>query len=270
MALPDDGALAAPRPPAPHPATVPVPAPHTAMPHTACPAPAGLPAAATALRARHRDRVLGNQLSLAAGWGQPCLSYLLCIRPGAAARAGLAAVQDEVAGPESSLRRVPPHALHFSVAWLLGVHETFDRPKDELWSQYGPGWLATLHTTLAALPPFTLRLRELAAPDTAVIAIADAPNPVTALRADLDGALPRPSGLPLSRGEFVHTTLFRYGGPLAAPEALLERVAGTAVNLQVGVHEIVLIREIVFPSLGFQTIQNFTLGPSRPASPQRP
>ena len=270
MAPPDDRALAA--PPS---ATLPAPALHTAVPQTAVPHPAGpgpaaQPAAAAALRDQHRARVLGNQLSLAADWGQPCLSYLLCIRPDAAAQTGLAAVQDEVAGPESSLRRLPPHALHFSVAWLLGVHQRFNQPKDELWAQYGPRWLDTLHAALAALPPFTLRLRELAATDTAVIAIADAPNPVTALRAQLADALPRPWDLPLSRGEFVHTTLFRYGSPLTAPEALLERVAGAAVNLHVGVHEIVLIREIVFPSLGFQTIQNFTLGFGPPALPKRP
>ncbi|MGE5132707.1 MAG: 2'-5' RNA ligase family protein [Gemmatimonadota bacterium] len=246
MALPDDGALAAPRSPAPPPA-------------------AGRPAAAAALRAQHRGRVLGNQLSLAAGWGRPCLSYLLCIRPDADARAGLAAVQDAVAGPEPALLRIPPQALHLSVAWLLGVHETFARPKDELWAEYGPGWLAMLRTALAALPPFSLRLRELAATDTAVIAIADAPNPVTALRAELTGALPRPRNLPLSRGELVHTTLFRYRAPLAAPEAFLQRVAGAAVNLQVSVHEMALIREIVFPSLRFQTVQNFTLTPGVPA-----
>ncbi len=251
MALPDDGALAAP-------------------PRAAAARAAGPPAALGPLRAQHRDRVLGNDLSLAAGWGRPCLSYLLCVRPGEATQARLAAVQDAVAGPESSLRRVPPHALHFSVAWLLGVHETFSRPKDELWAQYGPGWLATLNAVLAGLPPFTLRLRELAATDTAVIAVADAPNPVTDLRAELTGALPRPRNLPLSRGELVHTTLFRYGAPLAAPGAFLERVAGATVNVQVSVHEMVLIREVVFPSLGFQTIQNFTLGPGHRAPRQRP
>jgi 2'-5' RNA ligase len=213
------------------------------------------------VQAGHRRQILGNQLSIAHDWGHPCLSYLLCIRPGAAARAGIAAVQDAVAGPEHSLLRVPPAALHISVAWLLGVHEEFTRPKEELWARYGPGWLASLATALSPQRFFSLRLRQLAATDAAVIAVAAVPNPVTALRAQLAGTLARPGGRPLSRGALVHTTLFRYGGPLADPAAFLRRVDQAELDIDVAVHEIALVREVLFPSLGYETIRRFTLTP---------
>jgi 2'-5' RNA ligase len=213
------------------------------------------------VRAGHRRPVLGNQLSIAHDWGHPCLSYLVCIRPGGQAQASIAAVQAAVAGPEESLLRVPPGALHISVAWLLGVHEEYARPKEELWARYGPGWLASLATVLGAQPSFSLRLRQLVATDAAVIAVAATPNPVTALRAQLAGALARPGRRPLSRGELVHATLFRYGGPLADPASFLCRVDRAELDIDIAVHEIALVREVLFPSLGYQTIRRFTLTP---------
>ena len=221
---------------------------------------------AAAVRAQHRPRILAGRVSVAAGWGQPCLSYLLCIRPAGAAQARLAAAQDAISGAERSLLRVPPHALHVSVAWLLPVHEEFGRPKDELWAQYGPGWLAGIGAALRRVPPFRLRMRHLVATDTAVIAVAADPNPVTALRANLAGALARPGKLPLSRGELVHTTLFRYGGALTGPAAFLDRVAAAGDDLDVGiaVHEMFLVREEIFPSLSSKTIHRFALAPGSP------
>lgn len=220
-------------------------------------------------QAHYRPLVLGNQLSIAGDWGQPCLSYLLCIRPGAAAQAGLAAAQDAVAGPERSLLRIPPAALHISVSWLLPVHQEFSRPKQELWAEYGPGWLAALIRELRPLPAFRLRLRHLVATDSAIIAVAEAPNPVASLRERLAGLLALP-GRPLSRGDFVHTTIFRYGGPLADPAGLLDRVARARADVEVPVHEMLLVREEVFPSLGYQAVHNFTLVPAEPATPPMP
>lgn len=220
---------------------------------------AGPPAAG--LQDQHRASVLANRLSLTHDWGQPCSSCLLCVRPGPAARAALAAVQDKVAGPEHSLLRVPPAALHFSVAWLLPVHMEFSRAKDDLWAEHGPGWLAGITDVLRSVPPFTLRLCQLVATDTAVIAVAAAPNPVTAIRARLGRRLSRPHKLPVSRGDLVHTTLFRYGGALREPPSFLVRVAAAGIDAEIPVHEIVLVREHLFPSLGFKAVHRFALAP---------
>lgn len=199
-----------------------------------------------------------HRLSIASDWGQPCLSYLLCIRPDADAQASLSAVQDAVAGPEPSLLRIPPGALHISIAWLIPVHQEFSQPKEELWAQHGPGWRTAIAAALRSHPPFRLRLRHLVATDAGVILVAGAPNQVTALRRRLAGPLALP-GRQLSRGEFVHTTLFRYGGPLADPAGLLRRVTGTPVDVQLTVHEMLLVRERIFPSLGCQAVHNFIL-----------
>src|SRR5262249_11729637 len=139
------------------------------------------------------------------------------------ARARLSLIQEGLLDGEPPLRRVPADALHANLAWLLPVHQEFDHPKDELWQRHGPQWLATLNGIVGRDQSFPLRLRHLVATDSAVITVAEEPNPFSALRRELKSALRVPGSL--SAGELVHMTLFRYVGPLRDP-ALLNAAAG--------------------------------------------
>ena len=164
---------------------------------------------------RYRSAVLTNRLRFERRWGQPCLAYNVCIRPGPAASATLSAVQEAALDLEPSLLRVPAPALHTNLAWLLPVHQEFGRPKDELWRLHGPGWMTTLTGILGPARGFRLCYRHLVATDAAIIAVADEPNRVSALRRELLPVLPVPGDL--SAGELVHMTLFRYVRPLRDP-----------------------------------------------------
>lgn len=99
---------------------------------------------AASMQRQHAPAMLANRLLPARGWGQPCRGCNMCIRPGPAGAAALAALQASVLRLEPSLLRLPEPALHANLAWLLPVHQEFDRPKDELWQQHGPQWVATL------------------------------------------------------------------------------------------------------------------------------
>jgi len=218
------------------------------------------PIAAEAQR-QHRPAVLANRLRPERRWGRPCLAYNVCMRPGPAA-AALAAVEDRVLSLEPSLLRVPVPALHTNLAWLLPVHQEFGRPKDELWQRHGPGWLAILTTVLGAAGSFRLCFRQLVATDAAIIVVADEPNQVSVLRRELAPALPVPGGL--SAGELVHTTLFRYGGPLRDPASLVHWLAAAEFHIDVDVSELLVIRERIFPSLDYQVLHRLALAPSGP------
>src|SRR5215472_11328210 len=165
---------------------------------------------ADGVQRQHAPAVLANQVLPAHRWGQPCRAYNVCIWPDPPAAAALAALQARALRLEPALLRVPEQALHANLAWLLPVHQEFDRPKDELWQLYGPEWMSILDRILSATESFRLRFRHLVATDSAIIAVAEEPNRISALRRKLMPALSVPGSL--SAGDLVHTTLFRYAG----------------------------------------------------------
>src|SRR5262249_37390397 len=141
-------------------------------------------------------------------------------------------------------------ALHANLAWLLPAHQEFNRPKDELWQRHGPQWLATLADTAATTSSFRLTFRHLAATISAVVTVADEPNPFSALRRELIPLL-RLSGS-ASAGNPAHITLFRYATPLRDPASLLQWAAATTFCLDIDVSELLIIKERVYPSLDYE------------------
>lgn len=212
---------------------------------------------------RYRSAVLTNRLRFERRWGQPCLAYNVCIRPGPAASATLSAVQEAALDLEPSLLRVPAPALHTNLAWLLPVHQEFGRPKDELWRLHGPGWMTTLTGILGPARGFRLCYRHLVATDAAIIAVADEPNRVSALRRELLPVLPVPGDL--SAGELVHMTLFRYVRPLRDPASLVRWLVTTEFRIDVEVNELLVVRENTFPSLDYQVLRRLALPPAGPS-----
>lgn len=218
----------------------------------------GHPTAADIQR-KYAPGVLAGDLRVERRWGQACLAYHVCSQPGPDTRASLSLIQDGVLDQEPMLLRVPAHALHANLVWLLPVHQEFDRPKDELWQRHGPQWLETLDSIVGRAPSFPLRLRHLVATDSAVIAVAEEPSPFSALRRELKTALRVPGSL--SAGELVHMTLFRYAWPLRDP-ALLMRRLGAGVDIDVAVLEVLVVREHTFPSLDYEILHRISLAPS--------
>ncbi len=211
------------------------------------------------VQAEHAPAVLGNRLTLAARWGEPCLGYLVIGRPPAAMAAALAAVQDQVQAIEPELHRQPPAALHSTVGFLIPVFRPVDHDKDEIWRQHGPGWLAGIAAAAAAeAGPLRLSFRRLVATDAAVIAVADAPNPVTGLRERLTARLDL--RWPLTKGPLVHVSLFRYRQPLRDPARLLDLLGGVDVAIDTEIGELLVVRETTFPLLEYEVLQRVPIG----------
>ena len=218
---------------------------------------------AAGVQRQHTPAVLANQLLLADRWGQPCRAYNVCIRPGPAAAAALAALQARALRLEPSLLRVPERALHISLAWLLPVHQEFDRPKDELWQRHGPQWLATLaeaagRTSRFAWPSGTWPRPAPQSSPRPANPTASAPCAVSCYRCCTCPAAEAP-------GDLADITLFRYARPLHDPASLLRWLAATQLSLDIEASELLVIRERIFPSLDYEILHHLPLAPASPA-----
>jgi hypothetical protein len=210
------------------------------------------------VQAEHTPAVLGNRLTLAAQWGEPCLGYLVIGRPPAAMANVLATVQDQVQAIEPELHRQPSAALHSTVGFLVPVFRPVDHDKDEIWRQHGPGWLAGIGAAAAESGPLRLSFRRLVATEAAVIAVADVPNPVTGLRERLTAGLDL--RWPLTKGPLVHVSLFRYRQPLRDPARLLDLLASIDAAIDTEIGELLVVRETTFPLLEYEVMQRVPIG----------
>jgi hypothetical protein len=211
---------------------------------------------AAELQDEHESRVLANRVQVERRWGQACRAYNLCVSVGAGVTGELAEAQESVLAAEPSLLRVPEQAMHISAAWLVPVQLGLsDEAKDRLWEREGARWQDWIAGALAGVAPFRLRVRDVVATDGAVIALAWPADQVNAVRGELAGRL----RARVSAGALVHTTLFRYGSPLADPAGLLAALRGLTVGAEVTVSEFVLVKETVFPSLERDVLGRFAL-----------
>lgn len=218
---------------------------------------------AEGVQCQHTPSVLGNQVQPARRWGQPCRAYNVCIWPSPTTAAALSALQAQALQLEPSLLRVPEQALHANLAWLLPVHQEFDRPKDELWQLHGPQWFATLAEAAATTSSFRLTFRHLVATNSAVITVADEPNPFSALRRELIPLLRVPGSA--SAGNLAHVTLLRYATPLRDPASLLRWAAAATFRIDIDVSELLIIKERRYPSLDYEILHRLPLALATPA-----
>jgi hypothetical protein len=95
---------------------------------------------------------------------------------------------------------------------------------------------------------FRITYDHVVATDSAVIALAEPTEPVNRIRTMIRERLRLPSET-RNEAELVHTTLFRYGGPLSDPEKFLVLLEDTSAEAAAEVDELVVSKELVYPSL---------------------
>ncbi|HVA05507.1 MAG TPA: hypothetical protein VNG12_02080, partial [Acidimicrobiales bacterium] len=174
------------------------------------------------LQARFRDAVIHNQVQFDPLWQRPCLAYNIHARPDRVCRDRLAAVQAEFSRlGEPGLLGCPAGSLHVSVAFLLFVRRDYAEAKESLWASHGSRWIADLTSFLETVQPFTLSYERVLVTDAAVLALADWPPALDAIR-DVVAALRSACRLDDAQPSIVHTTLFRFGEGLRNPAGLLE------------------------------------------------
>jgi hypothetical protein len=152
----------------------------------------------------------------------------------------------------------PSKTLHVSLAWLVAVHASYRVEKDSLWKRHAEEWMAQLRRIAAQSTPFRITYEHVVATDSAVIALAQPSEPVNRMRQMIRERLRLPAET-RNEADLVHTTLFRYRGALCDPEKLLAILEDTRADATAAVEELVVTKELVYPSLEAEVLGRLPL-----------
>src|SRR5215212_4618338 len=189
---------------------------------------------ATELREALREKVARNEVRASPLWARPCRAYNVHIELDPHTKASLGKTQQALKRAEPDLLACPRKTLHVSLAWLVAVHASYPVAKDSLWERHAEEWMAELARIAAGSTPFRITYEHVVATDSAVIALAEP--------ADL-----------------VHTTLFRYRGALSDSEKFLAMLEDTSAGATAEVEELVVSKELVYPSLEAEVLGRLPL-----------
>ncbi len=213
---------------------------------------------ATELREAHRKKVMRNGIRRSPLWAQPCRAYNIQIDLDPRAKAALGEVQRSLHRSEPDLLVCPPETLHVSVAWLLAVHADYPADKEALWERHGEEWTAELNRIGVLSAGFRITYEHVVATDSAVIALAEPTEPVNRIRGMIRERLRLPDET-RNEADLVHTTLFRYRGPLSNPAKFLAMLNDMRADVEAEVSELVVSKELVYPSLEAEVLARLPL-----------
>lgn len=181
------------------------------------------------LRETHREKVARNEVRGSPLWAQSCRAYNVHIELDPRTKASLENTQQVLKRAEPTLVACPRQGLHVSIAWLLAVHASYPVAKDSLWKHHGEEWTMELNRIAAQSKGFRITFEHVVATDSAVIALAEPTEPVNRIRRMIRERLRLPSET-RNEADLVHTTLFRYRGPLPDPEKFLAMLEDTSAG----------------------------------------
>ena len=210
------------------------------------------------LRRAHREKVARNEVRVSPLWAQSCRAYNVQIELHPRTKASLEKTQQALKRAEPTLLACPRQTLHVSIAWLLAVHASYPVPKNSLWERHGEGWTTELNRIAAQSKGFRSTYEHVVATDSAVIALAEPTEPVNRIRRMIRERLRLPSET-RNEADLVHTTLFRYRGPLSDPEKFLAMLEDTSAEAAAEVDELVVSKELVYPSLETEVLSRLPL-----------
>ncbi|MBA2714277.1 MAG: hypothetical protein H0U55_12090 [Rubrobacteraceae bacterium] len=210
------------------------------------------------LREAHREKVSRNEVRVSSLWAQPCRAYNVQIELDPRSKTSLGQIQQSLEQAEPNLLACPQRTLHVSIAWLLAVHASYPVAKDVLWERHEEDWTTELTRIAAQSTDFRLTYEHVVATDSAVIALARPSEPVNRVREMIRERLLLPSET-RNEADLVHTTLFRYHGPLSDPEMFLAMLGDTSADATAEVGELVVSKELVYPSLETEVLVRLPL-----------
>ena len=210
------------------------------------------------LREAHREKVARNELRVSPLWAQPSRGYNVHIELDLRTTSSLEKIQQSLYQAEPNLLVCPEKTLHVTLAWLVAVHVSYPVDKDSLWKRHAEEWMAQLRRIAARSAGFGITYEHVVATDSAVIALAQPSEPVNRIREMIHERLRLPVET-RNDADLAHITLFRYRAALSDPEKLLAMLEGTSADATAEVEELVVTKELVYPSLEAEVLGRLPL-----------
>jgi hypothetical protein len=210
------------------------------------------------LREAPREKVARNDVRVSRLWARPCRAYNVQIELDTTTKSSLEKIQQCLYQAEPNLLVCPEKTLHVSLAWLVAVHASYRVDKDSLWERHGVEWMAQLRSIAAQSAGFRITYEHVVATDSAVVVLAQPSEPVNRIREMIRDRLRLPPET-CNEADLVHTTLFRYRGQLCDPQKLLAMLEDTSAFATAEVEELVVTKELVYPSLEAEVLGRLPL-----------
>jgi hypothetical protein len=186
-------------------------------------------------------------------WGEPCLGYSVQAHFDAESTSRLAELQTRTfRGCAARLHLPPPQTLHVSVFSLVPVRWP-DEGKEELWKRLIAAGVKDIALQRLG-ESFSIEFEEVRVTESAIILCTQIqPAPIQDLRQDLN-RLVGTLGLPTQAFDRTHVTIARPSEDQLLATDTVTDLECTPARLRVRVHKMCLIRELVYPSLQFESL----------------
>jgi hypothetical protein len=190
--------------------------------------------------------------------GAPVFAVNLIGRPPKRVREHMSILQDSLAtavSPEA-VHRTPAESLHLSVFQFAWARQKEDQ--QSAWAMCRNNVQRQLESAVSLIAPVFLNAARLEVRPAAIIVVFSPSPELEALRNRIS-AMPSIAGLASRRPHLQHVSLFRY-----SKEVPLEEFRAACNDIEVDLppwrlSRLDLVRETVYPSLAFDSLQSFEL-----------
>jgi len=195
-------------------------------------------------------------------WAKPCLAYNVHLALSEQCRAALGAASGRIAASFPEVLSCPSASLHISVASFLSVRASYEIEKGLLWHRHHARWTSGLAAVVARQSRFEVRFTGVSVSDTAVFALASGQIPeIETIRSAVDALLSE-AGLAGGQPDIVHSTLLRFGEAPVDLTRLAALANEIVLDVTTAVVDIVISKELVYPSLVTEEIARLALATS--------
>ncbi len=202
------------------------------------------------LVSEHRDTFLTNDVVIDEMWGKPIKGVTLQIDLSEEMRGAVDNLQEELVRLEpEALLPTPRPFQHVSFNQVIYWGGTYKLGHDQTWAAIEKDFLGKFQQFDTVFPSFEISFIQLIPMTTAIIRAAlDDHDEMQTLREAFKRKLPFPAET-TKENTFIHTTVARYKAKLRDPLRVLQLLQAHHAPLSMTVKEIILRKEIQYPTL---------------------
>lgn len=216
----------------------------------------------TAMQAENKEKFLKNNLVLSHDWNKPIWGITLQIDLDEDVKAFISECQKELAELEpDNLLLIPSSAQHISFNQVVFWDGEYAQGREKTWEGIQNSFLTEFQKLNHVFSEFDITFSGLVATTSGIILCGyDEEDELEHCREEFLKRLPFPSETK-KLNHIIHTTVVRYKNNLSNPGAVFQYLSTKQDSVTMRVKQIVLKKELIFPSLQTEAISGIELDP---------